>query len=350
MVIWSRAMLKRFLLTVLLVVVVVVGSGTLYLVLKRPASRPPSTETIVSTPALVERGRYLATLFSCLHCHTEPDPTRWGGGVGREDRLGAGGLCWGAEQGLPGTVCSKNITPDPETGIGAWTDGEILRAVREGIARDGTALFPIMDYPNFRLIPDDDARAIVAYLRTLKPIKRAIPPRDLKPPLNIVVKFIPRPLEGPVPPIDTGNAVAYGDYLTKVAGCFTCHSPVDERHDLLPGKQFSGGQEFVFLGLRVRSANLTPHETGLGKRTKEEFIAQFRSFADPALADLQVEPAKNTVMPWLALSGASDQDLGAIYDFLRTQPPIANVVEKHPHPALPPVVAGDAGGAPAAGE
>jgi hypothetical protein len=77
----------------------------------------------------------------------------------------------GPEMGLPGRITSKNLTSDAKTGLGSWTDGEILRAIREGVSKDGHALFPLMPYPNYRTMSDEDAYAIVAYLRTLKPVR-----------------------------------------------------------------------------------------------------------------------------------------------------------------------------------
>jgi hypothetical protein len=109
---------------------------------------------------------------------------------------------------------------------------------------------------------------------------------------------------------------------------------VDEKkHAPIPGKDFAGGQEFKLGGMAVKSANLTPHETGLGQRSKPEFVALFRAFAGPEMHEAKIDPANNTIMPWLMLSRMTDEDLGAIYDYLRTVPPIANAVERRKPPA-----------------
>jgi mono/diheme cytochrome c family protein len=237
--------------------------------------------------------------------------------------------------GFPGTVCSANLTPDPDTGLAAWTDGEILRAMREGVSRDGRALAPIMPYTDLKEMADPDAQAIVAYLRTLKPIKNALPRPEIKPPLNIIVKFLPRPLSGPVAP-PAAEPVARGKYLTTIFGCRNCHTPVDEKHRPLPGKTFAGGQVFTFPPLSVTSANITPHATGLGDRTKENFVGLFRAFAAPEMKDVKIDPAKNTVMPWLTLAHLTDEDLGAIYDYLKTVPPVENSVPKLAPPTAAP--------------
>ena len=82
------------------------------------------------------------------------------------------------EAGLPGRVAARNITPDKETGIGNWTDGEKIRAIREGIGRDGHALFPMMPYESFRHMSDEDVYSLVAYLNSLPPVKCAACDRD----------------------------------------------------------------------------------------------------------------------------------------------------------------------------
>ena len=76
-------------------------------------------------------------------------------------------------------IAARNITPDPETGIGAWTDDEIARAIREGVRKDGTALFPVMPYLDFATMDDEDVKSIVVYLRTIPAVKNTVPTRQL---------------------------------------------------------------------------------------------------------------------------------------------------------------------------
>lgn len=331
--------MKKVLLGLVGFVVVVCAVGAFVLFTKKPAQRPPSAETIAATPELVARGRYLSeNVLVCVHCHSDMKLDRWGMS-GDDAHVGAGSaaLCWDEGAGVPGKICPKNITPDRETGLGAWSDGEILRAIREGVSRDGTALFPIMPYLNYRELSDGDAHAVVAYLRTLPAVSRPVPPRELKFPLSVIVNFMPKPLDSMVAePIRT-DPVAHGKYLATVAGCKQCHTPVDERtHQIIEAKAFWGGQEFKHGTIGpVRSANLTPHETGIGTRGKAQFVAMFRSFADPSLRELKVDPKANTVMPWGRYAGMTDADLSAIYDYLRTLPPAANPIERRPPPALP---------------
>src|SRR5204863_7732271 len=134
------------------------------------------------------------------------------------------------------------------------------------------------------------------------------------------IKMAPRPLAGAVAEPDHKDRLAYGQYLARVGGCQQCHTPVDERHLPLPGQQFSGGQEFKFAGMMVRSANITPHATGLGDRDEKAFVGLFKAFALPA-SDLPVVPIQaNTVMPWLTRANMTEEDLGSIYAYLKTVP------------------------------
>lgn len=118
---------------------------------------------------LVERGRYLVTIMDCTGCHTggaligQPDPARFLAGSG----IGFGGPF--------GIVYPPNLTSDKETGLGNWTDEEILAAVREGRRPDGRVLIPVMPWPSYGVLTDDDAKAMIAYLRSLKPVSFAAP-------------------------------------------------------------------------------------------------------------------------------------------------------------------------------
>jgi len=104
----------------------------------------------------------------------------------------------------------------------------------------------------------------------------------------------------------------------------------DGRNQPIPGQAFAGGQEFKGPWGTVRSSNLTPHPTGLGIRSRENFVSLFRSFSDLRTAAVPVRSGGNTVMPWFAYAGMTDADLGAIYDYLRTLPPVENRIERYP--------------------
>lgn len=312
----------------LLALAAIAAIGVSYLSLRKPAQRAASTVKVEPTPERVTRGKYLVNHVSiCFDCHSER--TMAYGLPFKPGREGVGGFVWNNTIKFPGVLAAANITPDPETGIGSWTDGEIVRAMREGVDREGKALFPIMPYGHLRNMSDDDAYAVVAYLRTLKPLRYEEPEKKLDVPLNFIETFIPEPLEGPVPPPSKDDRLAYGKYLTSIGMCAECHTPRDDKDQPLPGMEFAGGWKMHAPSFEVTTANITPHPaTWMGKATKEEFIGRFRSFAnyDAATAPKPVD-GKNTLMPWISYSGMSDEDLGAIYDYLKTVKPIDKQVK-----------------------
>ena len=313
---------------VLLVIVALAAIGVSYLMLRKPAQQPAVAEKFAPSPERVAHGKYLVNHVSiCFDCHSERTPA-YGLPI-KPGREGVGGFVWNEQIGFPGVLAASNLTSDNETGLGQSTDGEILRAIREGVDREGKALFPIMPYGHFRHMSDDDAKAIVAYLRTLAPQRYVKPVKALNMPLPIVEKFIPQPVEAPVPPPAPADR---GKYLTTIAACGECHTPRDEKNQPLEGQEFSGGWEMHTPAFRVVTANITPHpSTFVGRATKEEFIGRFRSFSGYTAATAPAAPkGKNTLMPWIAYSGMTDADLGAIYDYLRTVPPNARKVDPFP--------------------
>jgi mono/diheme cytochrome c family protein len=316
-----------------LAAVVLIGAGAAFLAFKKPAMRPPSTEKIEATPERLARGEYLLHhVSSCLDCHSDFFADRFGTPV-KPGTEGQGGFPFDKKLGVPGLVQAQNITPDPENGIGNWTDGEVIRAIREGVDRKGVALFPMMPYENLRYMSDEDVRSVVAYLRTLKPIKHVIAPRQLDFPVGWMIKFVPKPVDGPIATPDPAkDGLAYGKYLVTISGCGVCHTPHDDHGKLIEGREFSGGWVMVGPWGRVVTANLTPDpDAYLGKATKEEFIGRFKAFVGQEGENAAIAtPGLNTVMNWGAFSGLTNEDLGAIYDYLKTVKPIANKVVTHP--------------------
>ncbi|HEY0139360.1 MAG TPA: cytochrome c [Thermoanaerobaculia bacterium] len=309
-----------------LALVAVLAAGVVYLSVKKPAQRAASSERIEPTPERLARGKYLVHHASdCLGCHSDHDNTfSFPVKAGTE---GAGGFAWDASADFPGFLAASNITSDRETGLGSWTDGEILRAIREGVDREGKALFPIMPYKHFRNMSDDDAKAVVAYLRTLPPVRRAVAQKKLDFPLNFIEKFVPQPLAAPVAHPDPKNSIAYGKYLTRIGGCYECHTPHDDKGELDEARAFAGGWEMKGPWGRNITSNITPHpETFVGRATREEFIGRFHA----TLPDVVPPKGRNTIMPWRALSGMTAEDLGAIYDYLKTVPPVENKVNAFP--------------------
>jgi mono/diheme cytochrome c family protein len=312
----------------LLLGLIAIGGLLAFLSAKSPAQRPPSDEKVAATSERLARGRYLVENVSdCLGCHSDHEFDKFAIPI-KPGSEGQGGLVFDKTLGgVPGVVVARNLTADAETGKGRWTDGELLRAIREGVDRDGAALFPMMPYEYFRSMSDEDARAVVAYLRTLKPVRHEIPARRLDFPVNLLVKLRPRPVEGPVAtPDDAKDHLAYGEYLVKIAGCRVCHTAQDRGQEV--GEPYAGGWSFKGPWGTVVSSNITPHPgTYLGLASKEEFIGRFKSFAGPP------QPApkgRNTVMPWNAYAGMTERDLGAIYDYLKTVKAVDKRVEPFP--------------------
>ena len=163
---------------VLLIVLVVVGglSAVGWEVVLGPKARPVTARTFERSEARLARGKYLAeNVTHCFFCHSDHDFTNPEYPVlpGRE---GAG---WPMPIPEVGKIASRNITSDPETGLGNWTDDEIARALQEGVSRDGSALFPLMPYLDFANLDDEDVASIVVYLRTVPPVKNTVPKREL---------------------------------------------------------------------------------------------------------------------------------------------------------------------------
>jgi hypothetical protein len=325
------AAMGRILGILLLLLTTVVTVAAIFVVRVPPKQRPASTEVVERTPERIERGRYLVNnVFGCMDCHAKRDYTRYGAPV--SGPLGAGGDCFGEKEAFPGHLCTSNLTPDPETGLGNWTDGEIKRAMREGVGRSGQALFPIMPYGQYRNVSEEDTNATIAYLRSLPPVKNPVPPSKIDFPVKYLIKLAPAPLTAPVPEPGT-DPVARGKYLARVSGCVFCHTPVDARHQPIASLELSGGQEFSGPFGVLRSSNLTPHPTGLGNRDVAAFVGLFKAF-DVAPDTLpQVSPEQGTVMPWLSRARMTEADLGAIHAYLKSVPPIERVVEKRSLPA-----------------
>jgi hypothetical protein len=310
--------MKKFLaITGSLFLFAVLGATVFFSLL--PRSAPPAAEKVEVTPARLARGQYLFNaVLGCPVCHSERDFSSFGAppvqpfGSGRVCAESGKPLPGLAESGgLPGTICFRNITPHA-TGIGEWSDGEVLRAMREGIDRNGNALFPIMPAFIYRNLSDEDARAVLTYVRTLEPVDNPLPETDVNFPVNWLIRLLPEPLEGPVNHPAESDPVAYGQYLATVARCAFCHSPRDSRsRQAIEGFEFSGGVAFQGREGLFYSTNLTTHASGLGDMSLDEFIALFRRVADPTARELNL-------MPWTYFGNMTDADLGTIYAYLQT--------------------------------
>lgn len=289
--------------------------------LKKAKSRPAEEITLDRSQLTIDRGAYLVNhVLACFGCHSRRNYNLFGAPI--VGKPGAGGTCFGEKWGVAGRVCPTNLTPDKGSGIGGFTPGEVIRAVREGVDANGRALHPMMPYSEYRTLSDEDAKAMVSYLFSLRPrtLKRVMR-TELDFPTNFFIKSVPQPLDGPVAAPDSKNRVAYGEYLTNVAGCRGCHTPVDSKHQPIEDRAFAGGREFQTPYGVFTSTNITPAASGLKKWTKEAFVQQFIQYRDEAKLR-KVKPENNTVMPWLEYAGMTESDMEAIYDYLMTQPAV----------------------------
>lgn len=291
-----------------------------------PDVGPAPDIEIELTGERVERGRHLANdVMVCMHCHTPIDKARFAHPL-KIDSLGAGGVYFGPEEGLPGIFYTPNITP---AALGDWTDGEIYRAIAEGVSKNGRALFPLMPHPNYGKIEKEDIYSIIAYLRTLEPIENEIPAPEISFPMNFIINTIPKPAEHTMVR-DTTDPVKWGKYLVTAGSCSDCHSP-REKGEIIPGMEFAGGNEFPLIdGSVVQTANITPDEmTGIEGWTEGDFIKRFRNYTDSSFSfDVVAAGQFNTVMPWQNYSRMSEDELKAIYAYLRTVSPVENRVKR----------------------
>jgi hypothetical protein len=298
-----------------------------------PKIAPATNIAVDKSPERIERGRYLyVNLGDCDSCHSERDYTRLYAPVMAS---GKGSVI--PYEGLPGRIVASNITPDPETGIGTWTDGEKIRAIREGISKDGHALHPIMPYQNYRYMSEQDVQALVAHMDTLPAIRNPLPKTELSPAALRAIQGVPRPVDQPMRAPDPNHQASYGEYLVTIASCEECHTPKNGgRPDA--ARRFAGGQAFATRFGTVVTANITPdRDTGIGSwdyaRFRDRLQVYRKEYSNPAQLP-KIGPERFTVMHYIAYSGLADSDIAAVFTYLRTRTPVTQSVE--PHPASPP--------------
>ena len=283
-----------------------------------------------SVKKVLERGEYLSLhVAGCVDCHSKRDFTKFSGPVipGTE---GGGGFVFDEKLGLPGKIFGRNITPDNETGIGTWTDDDILKAMTQGISKNGDTLFPLMPYIQYNHMAKEDLLSIIAYIKTWKPIRNKVPARQLMMPIAMAYPgpALQASVDGNVRPPES-DKVQYGGYLATMADCGTCHSPQTPQGPDI-NRMFAGGYTFDLGTNKVSSANITPDSTtGIGAWTEERFLNKFTQYREEK--SYNYNPGnQNSVMPLSILAGIKDEDLKAIYAYLRTVKPVSNKVEKFP--------------------
>src|SRR5712664_220808 len=281
-----------------------------------PRARALTDRKFQSTPARLERGKYLVhSVMGCVGCHSDPDLSK-PGAPPVAGRLGAGTI-W-KDSDTPWLV-APNITPDKETGAGNWSDDTLARAIREGIGHDGRALFPIMPYPNYRQMSDEDLASVIAYVRTVPAVRNQLPTTKMPFPLNFLMQNMPQPVTATVAAPDQSTPVARCAYLVRMAACAECHTP-QEKGRPLPGMDFAGG--FIRYEPKgpVASANITPAPSGIGYYNDATFIQALR------VGKVGARPL-HASMPWWFYRKMTDDDLKSIFAFLHTLKPVKHQLD-----------------------
>ena len=281
-----------------------------------------------SPAALIEAGRYLAAAGDCVSCHTQPDGQPFAGGVAIDTPFGV--------------IFSANITPDPGSGIGSWSEPQFARALREGIAADGRHLYPAFPYTAYSKITDQDVHAIYAYLRSLKPVRYTPPANRLLFPFGLRSLLAVWNLlffeAGRYAPDDSKSAQwNRGAYLVQALGhCGACHTPHNalgaERHaEMLRGGVYLDEiadevVDGVLTPLDERTlrawsaANLTPAPGGLGAWSRDQIAAYLKTGHSARAAAFG--PMSKVVVNSTSL--LTDADVHAIADYLASLPPAAS--------------------------
>ena len=215
---------------------------------------------------LFARGKYLMEgVVACGNCHAARGD--------KGEPLAARGLSGGMVfDEPPFKAYAANITPDPETGIGKWTDAQLAKAIREGIRPDGSVIGPPMPIEFYRRMSDADLAAIIAYLRAQPPVKNAVAKSSYNIPLPPNYGPAVQRIQAPSP----RETIHYGQYLADIGHCMDCHTPRDENGMLVHARVGAGGQVFRGPWGESVSRNLTPHESGLKGWTKAQIAQAIR--------------------------------------------------------------------------
>ena len=253
----------------------------------------------------VERGKSLVEgIVACGNCHFQRGPQ----GQPLSDKGLSGGMLFDE---APFKAYAPNITPDPATGIGKWTDAQLARAIREGVRPDNSVIGPPMPIENYRHLSDVDLASIVAYLRVQPAVANEVPKSKYNIPLP--ASYGP-PVSGVKTPSRT-DTLAYGKYLADIGHCMECHTPRGDKGQLQVASLGAGGQVFKGPWGQSVSRNLTPHETGLKGWTDAQIARAVREGVNR-----DGQPYK----PPMAFSfyrNISDADMAALVAYLRSLKP-----------------------------
>ena len=311
---WRRWRQVLLALTVGLVLLVGAVWATVELRWKRRFDAPYPPVAANADPAVISQGEYLVySAAACAYCHVPRDqwPVLDGG-----ERLS---LTGDHLFRLPfGRIYSSNLTPDPATGIGTRSDAELARILRYGVRADGRAAFPLMEIQ----LSDEDLTAVVSYLRSQPAKVHAVPDHQFSRFGKALMAFAISPASPATRPpatSPTGPTIERGAYLANhVSSCTSCHTNRGSDGALV-GPAFAGGQQMEVAADPNQvyvTANLTPdpESSPIGQWSEDTFVTRFR----------MGELIAGTPMPWGAYARLTEDDLRAIYRFLRSLPPTRN--------------------------
>ena len=259
--------------------------------------------------ALVARGAYLARAGNCVGCHTARGGTPYAGGRGIDTPFG--------------TVIASNLTPDADSGLGRWSADDFWNAMHHGRSRDGRLLYPAFPYPNFTLVTREDSDALHAFLRSLAPERRTVPPHRLRFPYNLqaalaawrALYFRPATFE---PDVQRSAAWNRGSYLVRSLGhCAACHGERNALGAISDDIELGGGlipmQNWYAPSLR------SAQEAGVADWPQHEVVALLKTGIAPRASVMG--PMAEVV--FRSTQHLSDADLDAMATFLRALPPTA---------------------------
>jgi mono/diheme cytochrome c family protein len=255
----------------------------------------------------IERGKYLMeSVVACGNCHFARGPQ----GQPLFEKGLSGGMVFDE---APFRAVAPNITPDPETGIGKWTDAQLAKAIREGVRPDKTVIGPPMPIEFYRHMSDADVASIIAYLRAQPPVRNAVEKSKYNIPLPPAYGPALKSVSAP----KASDRLRYGKYLADIGHCMECHTPREAKGTLAMAKVGAGGQVFAGPWGKSVSRNLTPHETGLKGWTDAQIATSIRTGMDR-----QGQPYKPP-MAFGFYKNISDSDMAALIAYLRSLKPQA---------------------------
>lgn len=272
----------------------------------------------VDSQEMVAKGRYIFAVADGCACHTEPK---------KEANTGARPFP------IPfGKVYSTNITQDKQTGVGAWTDQQIQDAIVKGVRRDGGKILPVMPFEKYSGMAQEDLKALIAYLRTLKAVQKATPALKTWAPFarsvgaRLYLAVFGR-LSSP-PPQSPKSGVERGRYpVEHVAICGDCHTPRNFIGAPNPAL-YMAGQEEKASPLGERVPNLTPDKaTGIGDWKREEIAELLKTGIKPDLDNIQGLMLEVFQGVGHGYKDMTKDDALAIADYLKSIPPIKNNVK-----------------------